>query len=108
MTNFQILAYGTLFLGLGPRNLVDYCYRNNTVYIGQIIEILYDQNHFGSAMKCQEHCKEDERCSFWTYYHHNYKGDEGANVCHLKKENEMFKYNMWATSGSKRCIGMKH
>ena len=59
-------------------------------------------------MKCQEHCKEDERCSFWTYYHHNYKGDEGANVCHLKKENEMFKYNMWATSGSKRCIGMKH
>ena len=25
-------------------NLVDYCYRNNTVYIGQIIEILNDQN----------------------------------------------------------------
>ena len=71
VTNFQILAYGTLFLGLGPRNLVDYCYRNNTVYIGQIIEILNDQNHFGSAKKCQEECEGNEICSFWTYFHHN-------------------------------------
>ena len=103
MIKFQIL-----FLGLGPGNFVDYCYRNNTLYTGQTYKMLNDKYHHESAMNCQEHCKRDEICSFWTYFHHNYRGDEGANVCHLKKENEMFKYNMWATSGSKRCIGMKH
>ena len=65
--------------------------------------MLNDQYHHESAMNCQEHCKRDEICSFWTYFHHNYTGDEGANMCHLKEEKKTWMDKRNATSGPKLC-----
>ena len=76
--------------------------QKNTDYTGDTIEDLYDQA-LGSAMKCQEQCEKDERCSFWTYFHPNYKGDEGANMCYLKEAKVIWKNERNATSGPKLC-----
>ena len=73
--------------------------QHNAVYTGDTIEDLNDQA-LESAMKCQEHCERDDRCSFWTYFHHNYIG---ANMCHLKEEKETWMNKRNATSGPKLC-----
>ena len=73
--------------------------QNNADYTGDTIEDLNDQA-LESAMKCQEHCERDDRCSFWTYLHHNYRG---ANMCHLKEEKKTWMDKRNATSGPKLC-----
>ena len=76
--------------------------QHNAVYTGDTIEELNDQA-LESAMKCQEYCESDDKCTFWTYFHHNYRGDEGANMCHLKEEKEIWKHEWNAISGPKLC-----
>ena len=104
---FQIMANS--FLGKEPtKDVEDNCYQKNTDYCcsnGNSVQALNDQD-FGSAKKCQEHCQNNDNCFFWTYFDTAYKGNEGANMCYLKASKGTLKTKELATSGAKKCEGM--
>ena len=81
---------------------IDYCcYKNNSIQA-------FNDDNLGSAKKCQEHCQNNDNCFFWTYFDPTYKGDEGANMCYLKAKKGAVTNKKLATSGAKKCGGMKH